>query len=152
VTETGRQRWLEHAHRRIADAGFRNGAARTAVVEYLAQDSHCLVAAQDVVDALKADGRGSSASVYRALDELLGLGLIHRTHARDGVARFEIAEASAHHHHFIDDATGKVTPFEDQALEEAIHAIGDRLSVDLTSHEVVLRGVQRTDVSARAAR
>lgn len=136
--------WLDHAYRRIADAGLRSGAARSAVIEYLAGEGRCLLAAQELVEAMRERGQSSAASVYRALDELVGLGLVHRVHGPDGLARFEIALLGSHHHHFVDDETGAVTAFEDAALEQAIHAIGARLGVALSSHEVILRGTRLT--------
>ncbi len=135
--------WVDHAHRRVAEAGLRTGAARAAVIEHLAGEGQCLITAQELGDALRAQGKGSTASVYRALDELLGLELVHRIHGQDGIARFEIAQISGHHHHFVDDESGHVTAFEDAELERAIHAIGERLGVDLSSHEVILRGTSR---------
>jgi Fur family ferric uptake transcriptional regulator len=38
-------------------------------------------------------------------------------------------------------STGEVRPFSDETLEEAIAAVGRRLGMRLTSHEVILRGV-----------
>jgi Fur family ferric uptake transcriptional regulator len=138
-----RHRWLDDAHRRMAAAGLRAGAARTAVVELLAREGQCLLSAQEITDRLRADGSGSAASVYRSLDELFGLGLLHRVDGRDGIARFEIAEFDRHHHHFVDDASGEVRPFTDGALEAAIEGVAERLGVELSGHEVILRGVPR---------
>ena len=143
MDEGSRDRWLIDAHRRMAEAGLRSGAARIAVVELLAREGQCLLSAQEITDRLRAEGSASAASVYRSLDELFGLGLLHRVDGRDGVARFEIAEVDRHHHHFVDDAGGEVRPFTDAALEEAIEAVAERLGVELSGHEVILRGVSR---------
>lgn len=140
-----RDRWLALAHERIAGAGLRSGAARTRVIELLAREGQCLIGVQAIVDGLRAQGAsGSQASVYRVLDELHGLGLVHRVNDEQGVAHYEIADLEAHHHHFIDDATGAVEPFEDPALERAISAAAQRVGVELTGHEVVLRGARRS--------
>jgi Fur family transcriptional regulator, ferric uptake regulator len=138
---TLRDRWLERAEQRLAGAGLRAGAARTAVVELLAREGQCLLSAQELTDHLRAQGVGSAASVYRVLDELFELGLLHRLDGRDGVARYEIADPERHHHHVVDERSGEVQPFTDERLEEAIAAVGDRLGMRLTSHEVILRGV-----------
>jgi Fur family ferric uptake transcriptional regulator len=127
-----RDRWLQRADRLLTGAGLRAGAARTAVVEVLARKGQCLLSAQ---------GTASPASVYRVLDELFELGLLHRLDGRDGTARFEIADPERHHHHLVDESTGTVRAFADETLEEAIAAVGRRLGMRLTSHEVVLRGV-----------
>ncbi|HUB73788.1 MAG TPA: transcriptional repressor [Solirubrobacteraceae bacterium] len=138
---TLRDRWLERAEQRLAGAGLRAGAARTAVVELLAREGQCLLSAQEVTDRLRPKGVGSAASVYRVLDELFELGLLHRLDGRDGIARYEIADPERHHHHVVDERSGEVQPFTDERLEEAIAAVGDRLGMRLTSHEVILRGV-----------
>ena len=139
---TLRDRWLERAEQRLAGAGLRAGAARTAVVELLAREGQCLLSAHEVTDRLRPKGVGSAASVYRVLDELFELGLLHRLDGRDGIARYEIADPERHHHHIVDEHTGEVRPFTDESLEEAIAAVGERLGVRLTSHEVILRGVR----------
>jgi Fur family transcriptional regulator, ferric uptake regulator len=138
---TLRDRWLERAEQRLAGAGLKAGAARTAVVELLAREGQCLLSAQELTDQLRAQGVGSAASVYRVLDELFELGLLHRLDGRDGIARYEIADPERHHHHIVDERSGEVQPFTDERLEEAIAAVGDRLGMRLTSHEVILRGV-----------
>jgi Fur family transcriptional regulator, ferric uptake regulator len=137
-----RDRWLARAGRLTSGAGLRSGAARTAVIELLARDGQCLLTAQEVTDRLRARGAGSPATVYRVMDELFELGLLHRMDGRDGVARFEIADPQRHHHHFVDERTGEVHAFADDALEHAIDAVADRLGVELTGHDVVLRGTR----------
>ncbi len=135
-----RDRWLEYAERRLTGAGLRAGAARMSVVDLLASEGQCLLTAQEITDLLRRRGSGSAASVYRVLDELFELGLLHRLDGRDGVARYEIADPERHHHHVVDESTGEVRPFSDEALEDAIAAVGRRLGMRLTSHDVILRG------------
>lgn len=125
-------------------AGLRAGAVRTAVVEVLAREGHCLLTATEIAQLLRGEGRGSVASVYRVVDELSELGLLHRFDGRDGVARFEIAHPDHHHHHFVDERTGAVEPFADDELETAITAVARRLGVEMTGHDIVLRGTRRT--------
>jgi Fur family ferric uptake transcriptional regulator len=139
-----RDRWLEHAHRRTQGAGFRAGAARAAVIEVLARDGQCLLTAQEITERARARGKGSAASVYRIIDELFALGLLHRLDGRDGVARYEIADPEHHHHHFVNAATGTVEAFTDDALEQAIESVAARLGIELSGHDVVLRGTRAT--------
>jgi Fur family ferric uptake transcriptional regulator len=138
-----RDRWLAHAQRRTDGAGLRSGAARAAVIELLAREGQCLLSAQEITDRLRSQGSGSPASVYRVLDELFELGLLHRLDGRDGIARYEIADPKHHHHHFVDETTGSVEAFTDDGLERAIDAVAERLEIDLSGHDVVLRGTRR---------
>ena len=137
-----RDRWLAYAQRRTNGAGLRTGAARAAVIELLAREGQCLLSPQEITDRLRSQGSGSAASVYRVLDELFELGLLHRLDGRDGIARYEISDPEHHHHHFVDEATGVVEAFTDDALERAIDAVAERLGIQLSGHDVVLRGTR----------
>jgi Fur family transcriptional regulator, ferric uptake regulator len=135
-----RTAWTDHAHRELARAGHRAGGAREEVLTLLsAQD--CLLSAQDIHDRLRANGRGVGlASVYRALDVLTQLKLVHRIDV-DGTACYEPADPSGdHHHHAICDECGKLVSFEDPELERLIDGVGERLGYEVGAHDVVLRG------------
>jgi Fur family ferric uptake transcriptional regulator len=132
-----RDRWIEQAGKTLSSSGRRAGASRTAIVELLASEGQCLLSAHDILERLP---RSSASSVYRTLEELFGLGLLHRLNGHDGVARYEIADPRHHHHHFIDAETGAPTPFTDEGLERAIAAAARRLGVTLSGHDVVIRG------------
>jgi Fur family ferric uptake transcriptional regulator len=135
-------RWAEHALETLQAAGHRRGGARTAVVEALAEHD-CAVTALDLDDELRRRqppvGR---ASVYRALEQLELLGLVQRIEGVcRGTAGYErIDPAGHHHHHAICRDCGRMIPFEDSSLEDAIGALTERISFDVTEHDVVLRG------------
>jgi Fur family ferric uptake transcriptional regulator len=113
------------------------------VIDVLACDGQCLLTPQEITDRVRDRGTGSAASVYRIIDQLFTLGLLHRLDGRDGVARYEIADPEHHHHHFVDESTGRVEAFADDALEQAIDEVAARLGIELTGHDVVLRGTRR---------
>jgi len=130
------ERWLAHADDVLGRAGLRISGGRTAVIELLAREP-CGLSPQEVVDRLR--GVASQATVYRALDTLQAYGLVRRFDAGNGVGRFELEDPSgAHHHHVVFD-DGSVTPFDDAELEAVLDAVGRRLGIELTGHDVVLR-------------
>jgi Fur family ferric uptake transcriptional regulator len=132
--------WTDHARSELSRAGHRTGGAREEVIELLG-DQRCCLSAQEIHDRLRGQGRGVGlASVYRALDALAQLRLVHRIDV-DGVACFEPAHPSGdHHHHAICDRCGKKDAFADPDLERMIDALGERLGYDVGEHEIVLRG------------
>jgi len=139
-TETD-SRWAQHALDTLAAAGHRRGGARTAVVEALARHD-CAVTALDLDDELRRRqppvGR---ASVYRALEQLEQLGLVRRLEVCRGTAGYERIEPDGHHHHHaICRACGRMVPFEDHLLEQAIGQLSDSIDFKVTEHDVVLRG------------
>jgi len=141
--EAPRGDWAEHALAALADAGYRRGGARTAVVEALAGHD-CAVTALDLDDELRrrkpAVGR---ASVYRALEQLERLGLVQRIEVCRGTAGYErVDPAGHHHHHAICRDCGRMVPFEDPRLERALeHVAGEMPGFAVAEHDVVLRGL-----------
>lgn len=133
--------WAEHAGQTLRRAGFRSGGARSAVVEYLGRQD-CCISAQQLFDGLRADGRGVGiATVYRVLEQLADLRLVHRVDLGEGVARYEPAlPDGAHHHHLVCGDCGRVEPFSDAALERALSRVAGARGYDLDAHDVVLHG------------
>ncbi len=128
--------WTDHAAERIAEAGLRKSAPRQQVIDLLAESS-CAVTALQIDARLEGVGR---ATVYRAIEQLEELGLIQKVDLGRSSQGYEKLEPSGHHHHHIVcDDCGKVEPFEDQALEAAIHDI-HRKGFKLETHEVTLHG------------
>src|SRR5439155_18489949 len=107
----------------LSDRGHRNGVARRAVVELLGRQECCLTA-QEIFDALRAEGRPVGiASVYRVLDLLSERGLVQRIDLGSGTARYEPKQGDDHHHHFVCEDCGKVEAFADAGLERALRRV-----------------------------
>ena len=133
--------WLEHANAQLTAAGHRRGGAREAVIELL-DAQECALTALEIEDALRAGRRVGRASVYRVLDELESLGLVSRVDVGDGVARYEPQrpQGAEHHHHLVCDGCGRLEPFQDDALEQAIRRLAERVAFDVSDHDVTLHG------------
>jgi Fur family ferric uptake transcriptional regulator len=136
------------------------------VLELLARQDCCLTA-QEIFDGLRAgDRRVGIASVYRALDLLSRLELVRRLEIGASACYEPAYPDGGHHHHAVCERCGKVAPFEDRALEDAIDSLARRQRFNVAVHEVTLRGScpdcrensetvqlkdQRTDATCRAA-
>jgi Fur family ferric uptake transcriptional regulator len=133
--------WEERTHRALRDAGYRVGAARQSVVSVLARRDCCLTV-PEIVDAVRAQGRGVGiASVYRVLDLLSDKQLVQKIDLGDGRARYERAElADEHHHHLVCNECGRVEPFADESLEVALRHVEQEAGFAVASHDVLLRG------------
>jgi Fur family transcriptional regulator, ferric uptake regulator len=133
--------WTEHTTTALSDAGYRSSAPREEVIGAIAELG-CSITAREIADLLRERGSGVGlASIYRALDLLDRLGLVQRFDVGEGVARYEAAlPGGDHHHHLVCDSCGTVEPFEDQALEDAIHGLSDKTAFAIAAHDVTLRG------------
>ena len=134
--------WTEQARGALEDSGRKSGGAREAVIELLAAENCCLSAQEIVRELDRRDREVGLASVYRALDLLLELGLVQRLDTGEGPSRYErVTPDGEHHHHAVCDSCGELTPFEDDRLERAIELLGRRLDLRVSGHDVVLRGL-----------
>jgi Fur family transcriptional regulator, ferric uptake regulator len=134
--------WAERATGALADAGYRRGGARAAMIALL-DGQQCALSAAEIEDALRGDGSSrpvARASIYRILEELEALRLITRVEVGQGLARFEAAREEGHHHHMVCDDCGQVIPFEDPDLEKSIQRLADRVTFAVAEHDVVLHG------------
>jgi Fur family transcriptional regulator, ferric uptake regulator len=132
--------WEAHVTSVLDRVGRRSGQARDAVIELLGAQ-RCCMTAQEIFDALRAEGRRVGlATVYRALEQLTELGLVQRLEFPDA-ARYEpVLPSGEHHHHVVCDDCGKVEPFSDPPLERALGRLEGTLGYELEAHDVVLRG------------
>lgn len=129
--------WAERAKARLNEAGFRTGAARQKVIELLCGES-CAITALEIDRRLPSVGR---ASVYRTLEQLEQLELVHRVDVGGEVVAFERNDPGGHHHHMVCIRCGRLVPFSDPDLERAIERIGERAEFAITAHDVLLRGI-----------
>jgi Fur family ferric uptake transcriptional regulator len=133
--------WQKAAEAALARAGYRRGGARQAVVCALAEEG-CALTVPELEERLRRRGaRASRASIYRALEQLEELGLVAKVATGDAMARYErLSSGGEHHHHYVCERCGRVSPFFDEALEEAIGALAKRLPGTVNGHEIQLRG------------
>jgi Fur family ferric uptake transcriptional regulator len=133
--------WAERAQRVLAESRHQTGAARRAVVELL-DSQPCALSAVEMEDALRRGERPvARASIYRILDELERLRLIHKVDVGQAMARYEpLRGEDEHHHHLVCDNCGTVIPFTDRRLERAIQELSRRVPMRVAEHEIVLHG------------
>jgi Fur family transcriptional regulator, ferric uptake regulator len=141
---TQRSAWAEQAARELAEAGYRRGGARRAILELLDEQA-CALSAEEIERALRGRRRAASrASIYRVMEELETIGLVQRVQLGQGIVRYEAVRPGAgHHHHLVCDRCGRLEPFTDPGLERAIDRLSDRVPLNVSVHEIVLHGACR---------
>ena len=136
------ERWAARAEAGLTEAGYRRGGARAEVIALL-DEQNCALSAIEIEARLR-EGSGrpvARASVYRILEQLEDLALVTRVEVGQGLARFEAARDDHHHHHMVCDRCGRMQPFANEPLEQAIGAVASEVDFDVTRHDVVLHGV-----------
>lgn len=133
--------WAQRAALALSDAGYRQGGARRAILELL-DEQECALTALEIQRALAGRKREASrATIYRVLDELETVGMVQRVELGQGTVRYEpVREGRGHHHHLVCERCGRLEPFTDAALERAIRRLSDRVPLEVSVHEIVIRG------------
>jgi Fur family ferric uptake transcriptional regulator len=141
--------WAEHAAQALAEAGYRRGGARRAILELL-DEQPCALSAVEIQEALSRRNRDvSRSSVYRVMEELEEIGLLQRVEIGQGMVRYEpVRSGPGHHHHLVCDRCGRLQPFTDDGLERAIRRLSDRVPLHVSEHEIVIHGACETCAAA----
>ncbi|MEA2161014.1 MAG: Fur family transcriptional regulator, ferric uptake regulator [Solirubrobacteraceae bacterium] len=138
--KTPSNNWQDRAEATLTAAGHNRGGARRALLDLLAQQT-CALTAIEIEDTLRSKRRVSRASVYRILDELERLGLVQRVETGQAMVRYErIDDQHEHHHHLVCERCGLIMPFSDDDLERAIKRLSRRVPLEVSEHDIVLRG------------
>src|ERR1700732_2053926 len=149
VTTPQQSTWADRAAQSLADAGYRRGGARRAILELLDEQS-CALSAVQIQEALSGRNRDvSRSSVYRIMEGLEEIGLLQRVEAGQGTFRYEAVRGGpGHHHHLVCEQCGRLQPFTDDGLERAIRRLSERVPLDVSEHEIVIRGACDTSAAA----
>ena len=138
----------------LADAGHRRGGAQDGDHRAARRAAAARCRPPRSSEQLQRRGREASrASIYRVMEELESIGLLARVEVGQGTARFEPARGAAgHHHHLVCERCGRLEPFSDDGLERAIERVSERLALEVSEHEIVLRGACRSCARAVSRR
>jgi Fur family ferric uptake transcriptional regulator len=97
--------------------------------------------AQEVVDTLQArDATIGRATVFRTLDLLTDLGVLHRIHNAEGFHRYAVCADNRHHHHLRCIVCGTIQVVQAPEVEVDIERLGARFDFEVLDHVIELTG------------
>jgi len=130
--------------------GYRLTIAREAVFEALSKSQGHL-SAEDIYIKVHAKYPNIGlTTVYRTLDVLSGLRIVHKLDFGDGRARYELAEGSSgkqHHHHLVCTACNKAVDYTDfidkevELLRETEKGLERKYDLKVTGHVIQFYGL-----------
>ncbi|HET7704047.1 MAG TPA: Fur family transcriptional regulator [Candidatus Limnocylindrales bacterium] len=123
-------------------AGYRLTAPRLAVADLIAtHDGH--FTASDLADAARDRQLGiSRATLFRALDLLIELGVVERLDLPSGEHAY-VPCAPAHHHHVVCSRCGRTAEVGDAGLSGAVGEIERQSGFRIDAHRLELFGLCR---------
>jgi Fur family transcriptional regulator, ferric uptake regulator len=121
--------------------GLRSTDQRRLIIDTLfAAQEHVTI--DSLLEQVRAvDPRVGYATVYRTLKLLTESGVAQEHHFGDGHTRFELADSEAHHDHLICVECGKITEFEEPAVEQLQERIASRHGFEIRAHKHELYGI-----------
>jgi Fur family ferric uptake transcriptional regulator len=142
AVETGYHPAVDNAASAIGafeQAGYRLTAPRRAVADLIAAREGHFTAADIVADARARRLGIGRATVFRALDLLLELGVLERLDLPSGEHAYVGCEP-VHHHHVVCSRCGRAAEIDDAGLRRVVDTIADRTGYEIDSHRLELFG------------
>ncbi len=137
------QRRKERMLRALQRQGCRLTEPRRALVEVLAEGHQHLNHAEIMGRAQEKYPDIGRATVYRTLELLVELGLVHVTYMGDANQRF-IVPVEGHHHHLVCNQCGDVLDLEECYFNNALDMVSRETGFVIDSHLVELFGTCAT--------
>lgn len=137
-------------HMRFRGCGYRITIARKVILDILSKTNEHL-SAEDIFFAVHKEYPNIGlTTIYRTLELLVQMGLIHRFDFGDGRARYELAEGpkgKQHHHHLICTKCGRVIDYTDfideeiDLLKRTEKGLSKKYNFDITEHLIQFYGI-----------
>ncbi|MFM2092253.1 MAG: hypothetical protein RLZZ127_2742 [Planctomycetota bacterium] len=125
----------------IRRRGVRWTPQREAIVRtLLASDGH--LTAEALHKEVRSQDRSiSAATVYRTVNLLVEMGVVHKRQFGEGSASFESALGRVHHDHLVCTRCGSIQEFLDARIEDLQEEVAARQGWSLLHHRMDLFGV-----------
>jgi Fur family transcriptional regulator, ferric uptake regulator len=124
----------------LGAAGYRLTGPRRAVADLIARREGHFTAADLLDDARERRLGIGRATVFRALDVLLELGVVERIDLPSGEHAYVACEPS-HHHHVVCSRCGQTSDIEDAGLTGVVDEIERRTGYRVDRHRLELFGL-----------
>jgi Fur family ferric uptake transcriptional regulator len=125
----------------LKKAGLKATLPRLKILQFLEQNAHRHMSAEDVYKAMLDTGEDVGlATVYRVLTQFEQAELVTRHHFEGGHAVFELNEGR-HHDHIVCVKCGRVDEFVDETIEARQHTIAERFGYSMTDHSLYIYGI-----------
>ncbi len=125
----------------LYDAGIRSTEPRRTVAELIARRDGHFTARELVDDAAERQLAIGRATVFRALETFVDLGLVERLDLPSGEHAYVACEPTQHHHHLVCSRCGHSTEVEDCGMNEVAREVARRTGFRIDRHRLELFGV-----------
>lgn len=128
---------------KLREQDFRLTPQRQAVMEILVSNTGEHLNAEEIFQAAREKFPDLGlATVYRTLELLVELGIVHKLHFNEDCNRYEYnPDGDKHsHHHLICLKCGEITEFDEDLLDELERKIAQQNNFTITDHSLRFYG------------
>jgi len=120
--------------------GLRSTGQRRLIIDKLFDATEHITIDGLLHEVRAIDPKVGYATVYRTLKMLTESGVVQEHKFGDGHTRYELADSEHHHDHLICLECGKITEFEEPAIEELQERVAARHGFQVQAHKHELYG------------
>ncbi|MGN0940389.1 MAG: Fur family transcriptional regulator [Selenomonadaceae bacterium] len=135
---------MDVLRQRLAAHQYKLTTQRKTVLQVFIDSPGEHLSAEDVYGILRGKDKDIGlATVYRSMELLAEMGILHKMEFGDGCSRYEIGSMSPdehQHHHLICVQCGKVLEFPDDMLDELEKDVTEKTGFKVVDHQVKFFG------------
>ena len=124
----------------LLEAGYSNTRPRQVVLQAIASAEGCFSPAEILERGRLRYARLGLATVYRTLNLLVSLDLVHKVHQESGCHSYALAE-SVHEQHVVCECCHQMVEFEGCDLGSLLMAIGQETGFRIKGHRLEVFGI-----------
>ncbi|ADQ14878.1 Fur family transcriptional regulator [Halanaerobium hydrogeniformans] len=126
---------------KLAENNYKFTRQREIIVETILENENWHFNAEDLFAAVKEkDSEIGMATIYRTLELLEKLDLIHILDFNDDSRVYELYLKDHHHHHLICKGCGKLVEFSDQGIDYFEKELEDKYDFSIDEHKLRFYG------------
>lgn len=129
----------EHVLGLFKQKGIKRTKPRVLVLEYLLRRDRP-VTVEEMHASLSEKFRLGLTSVYRAVEQLVDLGVASREQLSPKLFAYQLCKTTAHHHHIICTECGKIDEVAFSGIEQILGDEAQKAHFYLQGHEIGLKG------------
>ena len=135
---------LSNINKKLIDQNYKLTSQRQLILDIFLKNQDKHLSAEDVHYIIKQQNSDIGlATVYRTLELLSELKVLHKINFGDGKSRYELNQTTSethHHHHLICIECHKVIEFEEDLLETLESVISKNSKFKIIDHQVKFHG------------
>ena len=126
---------------KVKSSGYKLTKSREAIIKVLFDSNNKMLSVEEILKITKKNCNNINiTTIYRNLNILESIGLIHKIISDNGVFLYKILCNDSHHHHLICNYCGKVESIDFCPLQNYIN-ISNSKKFELTDHKLELYGL-----------